>query len=198
METPDQTAAAKTRLRQRIRERRALLTPEQRAAAGQAIAAAGLALAREVGAERVACYLAMGDEPDTAALIDRLTESGVQLLLPIVADGGLEWGVHRPGAEVAVGRFGISEPTGPRVGPAALAGIDLALIPALAVDRAGHRLGRGGGYLDGALRAGRPRFTIAVVYDGEILAEVPSDTGDEDVDGALSPAGVSWLPTAAS
>ena len=68
--------------------------------------------------------------------------------------------------------------------------------PALAVDRHGHRLGRGGGYFDRALAAVPPSMSVAVVYDDEVLDEVPTQPHDRDVGAALTPSALRPLPAA--
>lgn len=197
MDTRD-PAAAKQRLRRRILSERARLPADRRAAAALALADAAAGLLQGLPARTVATYAARADEPDTGPLVDRLLAIGVEVLLPVVRAGGrLDWAVYRPGL-MRPGRFGIQEPVGRVSGAGAFGGADVALVPALAVDHAGHRLGRGGGYIDRALRAGRPPLTLAVVYDEEILPEVPAGADDEKVDGALAPAGVSRPPTATS
>ena len=150
-----------------------------------ATAAAGLALP-----PTVAAYVGVGDEPPTAALLSALVGRGVRLLLPVVGPAGtLDWALGA--GPLVPGPLGLLEPAGPRLGPAAVREAGLVLVPALAVDRAGHRLGRGGGYYDRAL-ATLPRTTglLAVVFDDELLDAVPVEPHDRDVDGALTPTGL--------
>lgn len=169
---------AKDRLRQAAISRRAALSAGDRAAAAEAYPV--LLHARLAAADRVAAYAAVGSEPATAGLVELCRE----VLLPVLrTDGDLDWAVA---GELAPGRRGLLEPTGPRLGVDAIASCDVVLVPALAVDRAGNRLGRGGGSYDRALR----RFgglTIALLYDGEITATLPAEPHDVPIGAAVTP-----------
>ena len=87
----------------------------------------------------------MGDEPDTGPLIAALARRGVEVLLPItLPDFSLDWAVYTGDHDLADARYGLKEPTGPRLGVAALADVDLVLVPALAVDARGTSARPGG------------------------------------------------------
>ena len=91
------------------------------------------------------------------------------------------------------GPLGLREPAGPRLGPDAVADADVVLVPALAVDHAGTRLGRGGGYYDRALArvpAGVP--VVALLHDGELVDALPADPWDRPVTAAVLPA-TGWV-----
>lgn len=137
-------------------------------------------------ASTVACYAGIDLEPPTAPLIQALQARGSRVILPVVrADGGLDWS----SGGTLVRRRGLLEPVGGTA--AALSEAGLVLVPALAVDRQGHRLGRGGGFYDRALAdLARTTKVLAVVFDDELLDAVPVDAHDRSVDGALTPAGV--------
>ncbi len=83
---------------------------------------------------------------------------------------------------------GLLEPAGPRLGPEALADCDLVLVPALAVDRAGRRLGRGGGSYDRALPRARG-LVVAVLHDGELVEQLPAEPHDVAVRAVVTPSG---------
>jgi 5-formyltetrahydrofolate cyclo-ligase len=184
----------KRRLREQALTGRAALPEHVRQAAGQRLARAGVQLVRARRPARVAAYLAVATEPPTAPLLEGLRAIGISPLLPVVRpDGLLDWAEHPPGVAWRAGRFGVPEPAGRPLGCDALAETDLALLPALAVDPRGRRLGRGGGYVDRALHRARPAAALAVVYDHELLEEVPAGPGDEPVDGVLLPAGERWF-----
>lgn len=174
-------------------ENRAARGPGDRRHAGTAIARRALDLwdgrSRPAGAARVASYLAYGHEPATGELVDGLAERGVEVIVPVVlADGLLDWVRYDGAAAMAPNRYGIDEPTGPRLGTEAVATADLLVVPGLAVDPEGHRLGRGGGYYDRALaRVGAQVPRVIVVYDDEVLAAVPHEPHDEQVDIAVTP-----------
>lgn len=138
--------------------------------------------------QRIALYVSMGSEPQTGALIDWLLASGREVLLPILyADNDLGWGIAPGAADLVPGRLGLSEPR-VDLGSAEIATADLVICPALAVDRHGVRLGRGGGSYDRALARVSPGTPIwAAVYDTEILDELPADPHDQSVHAALTP-----------
>jgi 5-formyltetrahydrofolate cyclo-ligase len=141
-----------------------------------------------VAARTIALYVSMANEPQTGPLIDWLLASGREVLLPVLyADNDLGWGVAPGAADLVPGRLGLSEPP-VDLGADAISGAELVICPALAVDRHGVRLGRGGGSYDRALARifpGTP--TWAVVHDSEILDELPADPHDQPVKAALTP-----------
>jgi 5-formyltetrahydrofolate cyclo-ligase len=157
------------------------------------LAAVGLA-PLPPGARVVAAYAAFGTEPGTRPLIEALHTGGVRVLLPVLLpDGDLDWAPFEGWEALVPGLRGLLQPASPPRGIEAIAAVDLAFVPALAVDRAGRRLGRGGGSFDRALcRADRSR-TVAVVYDDEVIAEVPTEPHDCRVGGALTPSGLVQL-----
>ena len=108
------------------------------------------------------------------------------------SDNDLDWAVF-DGA-LAPGRFGLSEPTGARLGVEAVLGADLLLVPALAVDHRGRRLGRGGGSYDRVLaRVAGAVPALAVVDDAEVVPAVPVEPHDRPVQGYVTPSGVRWV-----
>ncbi|ADG79854.1 5-formyltetrahydrofolate cyclo-ligase OS=Tsukamurella paurometabola (strain ATCC 8368 / DSM/ CCUG 35730 / CIP 100753 / JCM 10117 / KCTC 9821 / NBRC 16120/ NCIMB 702349 / NCTC 13040) OX=521096 GN=Tpau_3269 PE=3 SV=1 [Tsukamurella paurometabola] len=178
---PD-VAAEKRAWRARLRAQRAALTEGDRSAAAAALSklVAGL----DLGA-RVAAYVPVGSEPGSTSLLAAIRGD---ILLPVTPDtpGGLDWAVYR--GELAPGPFGLLEPTGDRLGVDALTSVDTVLLPALGVSRGGVRLGRGAGYYDRSLR-GDARL-IAVVYDHELVDELPAEPTDVPVHAALTPSGL--------
>jgi 5-formyltetrahydrofolate cyclo-ligase len=135
-------------------------------------------------AERVAAYVAVGTEPPTAATLARCDELGRPVLLPVLLpDGDLDWAGS---GDLRAATRGLLEPVSPRLGKEAIAGCDVVLVPALAVDSSGSRLGRGGGSYDRAL-ARATGLTIAVVYDDELLDDVPAESHDVRVAAVVTP-----------
>ena len=188
---------AKRLVRASVIERRSLLTDAERDAAGRSLLAHGLAhsLALGGGARVVTAYAAVGSEPPTRPLLEALVERGVRVLLPVVAaDGALQWGDLVEWAQLEESASGLLEPAATAGATAAARSADLALVPAVAVDRTGHRLGRGGGYFDRWLADARPARVVAVVYDDEVLPAVPHEPHDQRVDAALTPSGVISMP----
>jgi 5-formyltetrahydrofolate cyclo-ligase len=141
------------------------------------------------GLPTVACHVPLPDEPGGPELPDALAEVCGRLLLPVLLpDNDLDWAVH--GGPLVPAARGLREPPGPRLGPAGIAGAGVVIVPALAVDRRGVRLGRGGGSYDRALaRVGAGALVVAVVFDGELLDEVPEQPHDRRVDAVVTPSG---------
>ena len=185
---------SKADLRAQLLARRSAMTAPERHTAAHAIAQQAAAVGLITRARRIAVYLSMTSEPGTGPLIQTLAATGAELIAPVTGpDHGLDWAHVTPGAATATASIGMAEPTGPRLGPAALAGCDFVLLPALAVDHAGHRLGRGAGYYDRAIAHVEVPL-CAVVFADELLPEVPSEPHDVDVQMALTPHGLFRVP----
>jgi len=183
------TAAAKAALRRSIAARRSALAEAARTSTASALAEVFASWLGESGL--VAVYLSVGSEPDTSALIETLRSSSVPMISPVLLpDGDLDWAAvsdetTRTGLRATV------EPAGPRLGIEAIAAAKVVLVPALAVDESGHRLGRGGGSYDRALKRVRSSSRVlAVVHDDEVIDAVPAVAHDRRVDGVLTPSGV--------
>jgi 5-formyltetrahydrofolate cyclo-ligase len=171
----------KAALRRAVLSRRAALPPDERELAEQAAVDALLPLA----SGPVAAYLSVGTEPGTAALLAALAARSIEVLLPVVLpDQDLDWALA--GTGLAPGPQGLQEPQGERLGRDAIARCALVVVPALAVDREGNRLGRGGGSYDRALArtAGR---VVALLHDGEAVAELPVEPHDRPVHALVTP-----------
>ena len=193
----DGVPAAKAALRRQLAAARARLTGAERAAAGHAVREAVLALPETQMAGTAAAYYSVGTEPDTRGLVYALWKRGSYVLLPVLLPGGdLDWASYEGPDSLVPGRRGTLQPAEPPRGPAAVASADLVIVPALAVDRRGIRLGRGGGSYDRALaRVGGPVPTVALLYDGELLDEVPSGPHDLPVRMIARPReGITRLP----
>src|ERR1039457_3415711 len=187
----------KAALRKTVLAARALLTPEQRAAAGQAIRDAVLSLPEAQMAGTVAAYYSVATEPGTHGLVYALWKRGTYVLLPVLlADGDLGWASYEGPDSLRAGPRGPAEPAEPSRGVMGIASADLVLLPAVAVDRRGWRLGRGGGSYDRALtRVGSPIPTVALLYDGELLDRVPAGSHDQRVRLVARPSqGITRLP----
>lgn len=185
----DTLGEAKAGLRARILAVRRAIEPDQRAAAGRQLRDRVLALPELQMAGTVAAYVARGTEPATQGLIFALWKRGTYVLLPVLMpDGDLDWATYEGPDSLVPGPRGLLEPGGDRRGAAAICSADLVVVPALAVDRAGRRLGRGGGSYDRALaRVGLAILTVALLYDGELLDEVPAGAHDQLVRAAALP-----------
>jgi 5-formyltetrahydrofolate cyclo-ligase len=178
-------------LRARLLAARAARAASEREAAGAAFAEAVLARPETLSADTIAVYAAIGSEPPTRALVGGLAARGVRLLLPVLRpDGELDWAAYD--GRIVPGRRGLSEPPGTRLGVDALATADVAVVPALALDARGVRLGRGGGAYDRALARVPDLGAWAMVYDDELLEALPAEPHDRPVAAAITPSG--WRP----
>ena len=184
--TADKAALRAAALRRRAAEH-GQRTDELAEALAGALADAVVAAAR--GAVRVAAYASFGTEPPTTCLLPRLATEGADVLLPVVLpDGDLDW-ARWDGAPPARGS-GPAEPAGPRLGVDAVRTCSLVVVPALAVDVHGNRLGRGGGSYDRALaRLPAGVLTVALLHDGELLSSVPAEPHDVRVRAVVTPSG---------
>lgn len=180
---------SKQSLRADLRHARAMRSREDLAAAEPALARTVLGLPAITDANVVAVYLSAGDEPPTFALARDLRARGTTVLAPVMADGRtLDWAEYTGPDGLREAAFGISEPSGPRLGANALTRADAIVLPALAVSRDGRRLGRGAGYYDRALAHAAPSAVrIALVFDDELVADVPTEPHDQPVHVVVTP-----------
>ncbi|MGN9764730.1 5-formyltetrahydrofolate cyclo-ligase [Micromonospora sp. SD12] len=175
-----------------LARRRALGAPRRADAAGR-VQAELVALVRRLRPPRMTAYVPVGSEPggpDLPAVLHAALPPGGELLLPVLRDDlDLDWAAWiGPDDLVAAGR-GMREPAGPRLGRAAVAGAALVVVPALAVDRRGLRLGRGGGSYDRALaRVPAATLTVVPLHDGELVAALPAEPHDRPVRAVVTPA----------
>jgi 5-formyltetrahydrofolate cyclo-ligase len=195
-EPGDGAAVAKLALRDQLLAARRRLPLAEVADAAAAIARHLLAAPEVRRAATVAAYVSLGSEPGTGLLLDALRDAGKRVLLPVVLpDLELDWGPYTGARELAAARLGLLEPTGPRLGPDAVATADAVLLPGLAVSDTGMRLGRGGGCYDRALgRVPVGTFTCCLLYDHEVGVDVPVEAHDRPVTAAASPAGIRSFP----
>lgn len=178
----------KTLLRQQMRGlRRALAAADSQAAA----CAAGHAPLARLGAGPVAGYIAQGAELDPTPLMAVLAKAGVSLALPVAVsrDAPLIFRAWAPGAALTPDAFGIPAPLSdqPQVAPTAL------IVPLLAFDRRGGRLGQGAGVYDRAIAAlgaeNRP-FLLGYAYAGQEVEDLPLEPHDQRLDAILTEAGL--------
>jgi 5-formyltetrahydrofolate cyclo-ligase len=179
----------KAELRAQVLARRSALPADQRSAAGTLIRDAVLAEPQVQMAGTIAAYYSIGAEPGTHGLLFALWKRGSYVLLPVLRpDGDLDWASYEGPDSMVPGPRGLLEPGEPPRGVDAVARADAVLVPALAVDGAGRRLGRGGGSYDRALaRVGPLVPLIALVYDDELVEHVPTEGHDIPVRATASP-----------
>jgi 5-formyltetrahydrofolate cyclo-ligase len=186
-------AGAKKVLRSAVRLRRGARAPEQRERDDQRRFERLRALVVERTPRRLAAYLSTGTEPDSLRLVAWAVAHDIDVLLPVLTDGSGSW-LSRPAwaayegpDRLRQGRAGILEPTSALLGGDALKETDLMIVPGLAADLRGNRLGRGGGWYDRA-RAGHSDLeTWLLLNDDELLEVVPADGWDLPVDLVITP-----------
>lgn len=181
--------AAKAQWRSRLVAARLAIPEPERTRRATALAAGAVRLAARTGGP-VCAYLPVGSEPGSPELVAALHAAGHEVLLPVVPPepGPLDWARYMGVDELATGPLGLREPAGTRLGVHAVTSARLVLVPALAADRHGHRLGRGGGYYDRTLplaAAGTP--LVVVLNDEELVDELPAEPHDRLVTAALLP-----------
>ncbi|MFC5636426.1 5-formyltetrahydrofolate cyclo-ligase [Streptomyces bullii] len=189
----------KRTLRRELLAVRNRLTADDVREAAAALAVRALGLPELARARTVAAYVSVGSEPGTLALLDALRARGVRVLLPVLLpDNDLDWGLYGGEGSLARvqhgGRMALFEPAGERLGPEAVTAADAVLLPGLAVDARGMRLGRGGGSYDRVLarleRAGADPALVVLLYDAEVVERVPEEAHDRPVHAVVTPSGV--------
>lgn len=181
----------KPRLRLIGRERRRRLSRQALRRAAVEIAGWAGVIAMLAQRQTVSTFSTFGDELDTAPLTAALLRVGCRLALPVVTGKGrpLTFRRWRPGDPMGTGPFGIRQPldTAPEEAPGLL------LVPLLAFDRRGFRVGYGGGFYDRTLAAARAERRIVAIGLGfacQEVARVPTDRYDQPVDMILTEAGL--------
>jgi 5-formyltetrahydrofolate cyclo-ligase len=189
----------KTELRQRIRQARAQIADAQRELLDGAINRHLLEHVRHAGHRMVAAFVAFDGEPDLGAAMSQLDSSGVRLALPVIraasgrADICFRQWSH--GSEMQPNRYGIPEPVGTL--DVRLDEIDLALIPLVAWDSGGGRLGMGASFYDRVFQplAGQRRpFRLGVAYQLQQVEQVPLEPWDIGLHGVLTEQGCFTCP----
>lgn len=187
----DEVGHAKRALRAELRERRRITTSKDRQAADAALTRNLISLTAGLGSRSLAAYLSMPDEPGTRDFVAWACEQGIRVLLPISrADGLLDWAPY-DGEEEQTDLLGLPAPSSAVLGPIAINGVDLIVVPAASVDRTGMRMGWGRGYFDktlGSMENCPPVY--AVIFDHELVDSVPTERHDQRVDGVVTPSGI--------
>lgn len=191
--------SSKRVLRRDLLAMRSRLTPDDVEASQRDLARHARELPELGAAHTVAAYVSVGTEPGTRALLDDLRGRGVRVLLPVLLpDNDLDWAAYEGAERLArvahAGKIDLWEPTGPRLGPGAVCTAGTVLLPGLAVDGRGVRLGRGGGSYDRVLArladAGATPALVVLLYAHEVVEHVPQDPHDRAVHAVVTPRGV--------
>jgi 5-formyltetrahydrofolate cyclo-ligase len=178
---------AKAEIRRQIRAVRKLLPPAACAERAARACAQAAAVAELSGARTLIAYVAMRKELDPHALCEQAWQRGARVGLPRIAEQGLELHAHTSDAALVENELGVREPAA-ACARIALSEVDVILVPALAVDPRGYRVGYGGGYYDRLLVTLPNALKIALVYDFQVVAEAPNEAHDAPVDWIVSDA----------
>lgn len=139
-------------------------------------------------AKTVLCYVSLPYEVQTRQLIEQMLEAGKRVVVPRVRKRTLVLSeLINPDEDLAPGSFGVWEPRPSALRPVSVETLDLVVVPGLAFDRQGQRLGHGQGYFD-RLLARLPKTTpaIGVCFDFQLLDRLPADPHDQAVQAVLS------------
>jgi 5-formyltetrahydrofolate cyclo-ligase len=182
-------AQAKHEARARARHARDGVDQQERRAFAHELALTLLALPELIAAQNILAYCALPNELDPAPAIWRLRKRGVRIAYPRIEAPGV-LGMHFVDHEMELvpGPFGLAQPSehAPRVAHDL---IDAVIVPGVAFDEQGTRLGYGGGYYDRLLPMMRPEcMRIGIGFDGQVLAHIPAEDHDECVDVIVTPA----------
>ncbi|MGH8829017.1 MAG: 5-formyltetrahydrofolate cyclo-ligase [Jiangellaceae bacterium] len=195
---PASTSDAKLALRERIRANRAELDARALSVEARELLDVVLTVPEIMTAGRVAAYVSVGREPGTGPIIEALVDHDIEVLLPILLpDFDLDWARYTGPQSLAPAARGLLEPTGPALGLDAVTDADAVLVPGLAADRRGTRLGRGGGSYDRVLaRLSARTRTYVLLHPGELLdIPIPKAAHDVPMQAAITRSGVHRLAT---
>lgn len=146
----------------------------------------------------VATYASRPGEPSTRIVIDALHRRGTPVLLPVLKKR-IAWAWFEGWERTVAAWQGIPQPTGPPLGPDALALAQAIIVPCLAIGSDGTRLGTGGGWYDRALPHRRPSAVIiALAREAELFATLPTEPHDLPVDAVVTESGMTWFTSPAS
>ena len=177
----------KEELRRRLKGVRAAIPASARAERAERACNACETLSELTSAKSIAGYAPIRGELDPTAFLDRARARGALIALPVVDLESNAIILREHAGELAPGAFGISEPPAdaPKVET-----VDVVLVPALAVDPRGHRIGWGKGFYDQLLPTLGTALRVALIYDFQLVSEVPEEPGDERVDLVITDARV--------
>ncbi|WP_333617650.1 5-formyltetrahydrofolate cyclo-ligase [Dietzia sp.] len=197
LDTPTTPANAKREVRASVRARRESVHEDLRLTNDAEISRVLLSyIATLRPAATICAFVPSLGEAGGPDLPSALHHAGVRVLLPVTGEPGpLDWAEFDSATDLSPGRFGIPEPQGPALGAGVIAEADAVLVPAVAVDLHGRRLGRGGGYYDQTLGGVRPGAELVCVLDaGDVLPSVPVEPHDLRVDAVITEEGLHRFP----
>ena len=183
---------SKNEIRKALLAKRRAVTAEQRMAAGQTARQMLVTNSLFYTSQHIACYLGQEDEFDCTPIIQEIWRLGKKCYLPVLSSQktqGLEFVVYHPGDRLRLNRYKIFEPE--RGDGLAAEKLDLVMVPLVAFDAQGHRVGMGGGYYDRTFSFRREGvcskpYLLGLGYELQRVAEVPGQSWDVLLDGVLT------------
>ncbi|HEY8267975.1 MAG TPA: 5-formyltetrahydrofolate cyclo-ligase [Xanthobacteraceae bacterium] len=188
----DDIVEKKRALRAAALSKRDALAPDFRASAARTVSERGLPF--NIYKNTVfSAYEPMRSEFDPRPLLEKIAAAGGRIVLPAIVEGRIVFRLHEPGTKLIAGAFGTSEP------PADARELkpDILLVPLLAFDAKGNRLGYGKGYYDAAIRGMRAERRVGAVglaFEGQHVDEVPVTERDQRLDLILTEQREYWAP----
>jgi len=187
MTTPTET---KTQLRARLRRRRRALTPQQQGTASRATLNYLEQLPDWPSRRHIGLYLSADGELSPHDIATHCRSLGRQLYLPRITGHGqmafVHWAAH---STLTPNRFGIAEPPA-QAAKRNCSDLDLVFLPVVGWDRAGHRLGMGGGYYDRLLATGTGALRVGLAHSVQEVPQVPTEEWDISLDFVLTEEGL--------
>ena len=176
-------AANKKALRASIKQKRRALSIEYRQQASRKMQAELTRLPCYQAAEYIMLYMAMQDEVQLDELIAMVLKDGKKAVIPLVTGAGLMEAVELSDmADLVPDKYGIKTVSEEKRRLIAPDKIDLIIVPGVAFDKAGHRLGMGGGFYDRFMLRASRAVRAALAYDCQLLVAVPAEVHDLTVD----------------
>jgi 5-formyltetrahydrofolate cyclo-ligase len=180
----------KTRLRAETRERRNARAKSRQVELASGVTEAIVDLVVDLGAQSAAIFLSTPGEPETRGAIAELAARGVRLFAPVsLPDGDLEWAPVDSATPERLGLGRMPEPDVSADDTVKSLIVDVVICPAAAVDDTGTRLGWGGGYYDRLLADLPDTPVFALVFDDDVVSDLPREAHDVPVTGVVTPSG---------
>lgn len=186
---------SRSELRQKLRSLRNGLSESRRTAHDVAIGRYVLELVRTRRASSIACYWPFNGEPDISPVYTLLMADGGRLALPVIKGdnaGRMEFHAWRADTDLAKNSYGIFEPQA--TGSVPVSGLDMLILPLVAYDRFGNRLGMGSGYYDRCLETIRDLDTplrVGVAYSLQEIDSLAAEKWDVPLHGLVNEHG--WI-----
>lgn len=178
----------KKELRKQLFDARRSLSPTARDTANAGLRPHLIDFLHRQSAHHIAAYMPVETEPGGLDLVPYLHSQGFDVIVPVAhPDFSMSWVRYFPDLPFTQGAFGISEPAGPALSGTPLADVDVIVVPALAADRHGFRLGKGGGYYDRALAKLSDPVTVSLIFTHELLGTVPRESHDSPISAIITP-----------